>query len=264
MCRNKSFDRVVNKIKSDSYSLLSRMRMSFDAIDYFTNKSVVILGPVSVVNNTLLSRIEKADICVFVNKGYRLKSFELIKESAKEIVLFHCLDQSEKTGGGVIDTRELRRRGFQEIFYPLYENRFQENIDTFHKNNSGLLKLVRVKETFYEEVRNAIGGFTPNTGAATIYVTSAAPGAKVYVHGITFYRTAYLDEYAPHLANLSETIKMIETYGNHNPDMELLYFKSLLNTRNIEVDDELQTILRQPYESIFYKMKNEMLSENES
>lgn len=251
------FKKVFSVFKIFKIEYLSKIRSSSDAIDYFTNKSVVIIGPAASLDEALLSKVEKADICVFINKGYRLKSFDLIKKTAKKLILFHCLDQSEQTGGGKINSWKLRWKGFKQIVYPLNDDDFQGNIDTFHKENKSLLKLVRVKKTFYNEIKYAIGGFIPNTGAAAIYVASAAPGAKVYVHGITFYRTAYLEEYAPHLESLSETINIIETYGNHNPDLELLYFKSLVLIRNIEVDDELRKIIAQPYVPYFYQSKNE-------
>lgn len=236
---------------------LSKLRSSSDAIYFFTNKSVVIVGPASNIDEALLSKIEMADVCILINKGYRLSSFEQIKKTAKKIILFHCLDQNELTGGGKINSWGLRLKGFQAIFYPLNDDNFQVNIDTFHKENKSLLKLVRVNKSFYTDVKCSIGGFTPNTGAAAIYVASAAPGAKVYVHGITFYRTAYLKEYAPHLESLSATIKMIETYGNHNPDFEFLYFKSLVLKGNIDVDDELRKIIDQPYVPYFYKSQKE-------
>jgi len=236
---------------------LSRLRYTSNAIDYFTNKSLVIVGPASEIDETVLSRIIAADMCIVINKGYRMSSFELIRKNAKKMVIFHCLDQNEQSGGGIIDSWELRNKGFHEIFYPLNDDRFQINIDTFHKENRSLLKLVQVDRAFYDDVKCAIGGFTPNTGAAAIYLTSAAPGAKVYVHGITFYRTAYLEEYAPHLESLSGTIQMIETYGNHNPDLEFLYFRSLVVKRNLEVSDEMRKIMDQPYVSLFYTSNND-------
>lgn len=236
---------------------LSKLRSSSNAKEYFKNKSVVIVGPASEIDETVLSRIKAADMCIVINKGYRLKSFELIRKLAKKTVIFHCLDQNEQTGGGRIDSWELSQKGFQTVFYPLNDDRFQENIEMFHKENRSLLKLVQVDKSFFNDVKCAIGGFTPNTGAAAIYITSAAPGAKVYVHGITFFRTAYLEEYAPHLESLFGTIKMIEAYGNHNPDLEFLYFRSLVMKRNIEVSDDLRKIIDQPYVPLFYTSKKE-------
>lgn len=253
----KMIKKFFNFIKILTVGSISKWKYSTDAIEYFVNKSVVIIGPTSSLDKKLITKIRNADICILINKGHRLKSFDLIKKTAKKIILFHCLDQSEQTGGGKINTWELRLKGFKEIIYPLNDDKFQENVNFFHKNNIGFLKLIQVDKFFYNNIKNAIEGFTPNTGSAAIYVTSSASNAKVYVHGISFYRTAYLEEYAPHLENISDAIKLIETYSNHNPDLEFIYFKSLILNRNIEVCDELRKIIDQPYIPYFYNIKKD-------
>lgn len=237
-----------------SIKVLSKTRESFDAINYFSGKSVVIVGPGSDIDEDLLKKVRLADICVLINKGYRLNSFPALRDASKKIVLFHCLDQREDVGGGKIDSIALKMDGFSEIFYPLNDESIEYQVDDFHRHNFSLIKLYRVEKKFFSDIRHEIGGFWPNTGAAAIYITSAAQNSSVYIHGITFYRTPYVDQYATHLKSIIETIKFIETYRVHNPDLELLYLKRLLRSRNIQLSRQLQEILDQPYFPYFYQV----------
>jgi hypothetical protein len=127
------------------------------------------------------------------------------------------------------------------------------DVGYFHRHNYAMLKLFRIEKYFFDEICADIGGFWPNTGAAAIYMISVAPGASVYVHGITFYRTPYIEKYASHLNDLAGTIRFIESYGWHNPDLELLYLKKLIKSRKIETSIQLSRILDQPYLPIFYQ-----------
>jgi hypothetical protein len=234
----------------------SRKRESYTFPTSFCRKKVVIVGPNVLIGSELCEKVLQSDILAFVNKGHRSEAFRHLKPLAKKVILFHCLDFSEQTGGGEICSRELRRKGISAIYYPLCEDRFSWNITEFHKLNSALLRLYRIDQLSYSKLKTSVGGFTPNTGYAAIWMIVHGGCSELYVSGINFMRFPYAVDYHAHIQNHSEAIKLIESYGNHNPDLDLESFKQLRLSHNILVDEDLNHILNQPIKPIFYQDNN--------
>lgn len=224
-------------------------------VKYFENKSCILLGPNSILSDELKKKIIKANVCTFVNKGYRKEIFKQVKSLNSNCVLFHCLDPAEKTGGGQINSILLRLIGIKEIFYPLNESKLYNNIKEFHNKNFGLLRLHTATTGEYNEVKKDLKNFVPNTGAAAIFLISMANNVKLYISGFSFHRTNYPQDYHSHLNSLSDTVAFIEKYGSHNPDLDFLKFKKFVKKYNIEYDEELEKILSEKYVPIFYQKK---------
>jgi len=236
-------------------SRLSRRFEAFDASDYFKGKSVVIIGPNCDSPTELAPRVKAADILVVVNKGHRSKNFCELRPLAREVALFHCLDRSEETGGGDFGSLELRRKGFKAVFYPLCEDRFAWNIAEFHRRNAALLPLRRVGREAYADLKSTIMDFTPNMGYAAIWTIAKGGCASLYVSGINFMRLSYHAGYHKHLSSHQEAIALIERYGNHNPDLDLESFRTLVKRHNIQVDKSLADILCKPTQFLFYQQR---------
>ena len=233
-------------------NFLSKKMETLDASEYFSGKNVVLIGPNSEPFDEIVTQVKKADILVVINKGHRSKQFVELRPFAKEIVLFHCLDLSEETGGGGFSTIELRKKGFHAIFYPLCEDRFSDNISQFHRRNFSLLRLHRISNESYKTLQSTILGYTPNSGYAAIWSIAKGNCASLYISGINFMRNPYLSNYHSHLTNHQAAISLIEQYGNHNPDLDLDSFRELYKNHNIQVDNTLTEILSRPTERLFY------------
>jgi len=244
---------LLGPLKSKVRSYVSCRRETLHFESCFDGKNVVIVGPSSTFGDELCKKVIQSDVLAFVNKGHRSALFRELKPLAKKIILFHCLDFSELTGGGEICSRDLRRKGISEIYYPLCEERFSINIVEFHKLNSTFLKLYRIDQFSYGKLKSSVGGFTPNTGYAAIWMITRGGSSELYVSGINFMRLPYAVDYHAHIQNHSEAIKLIESYGNHNPDLDLESFKQLRLLHNILVDEDLDYILNQPVDPIFYQ-----------
>ena len=244
---------LISPFKSIVKSYVSRRRETLRFDSSFAGKNVVIVGPCATFGDELYNKVIQSDVLAFVNKGHRSALFHKLKPMAKKIILFHCLDFSELTGGGEICSHDLRRKGISEIYYPLSEERFSRNIADFHKLNSTFLKLYRIDQFSYGKLKASVGGFTPNTGYAAIWMIVHGGCSELYVSGINFMRLPYAVDYHDHIQNHSEAIKLIESYGNHNPDLDLESFRQLCLSHNILVDEDLSHILNQPIKPIFYQ-----------
>lgn len=252
--------KILNKIKKNVRTYLKsaltyfRLKVLVDEKIYnqFRNKNIVLYIPGEPINDDLLKQIEKADILVLVNKGYRIKNILDYVNGATKICLFHCLDQSEDTGGGVIDNKILNNIGIRELFYPFCEDRFRSNMLYVINKNKFNIHIIPRRD--YEILKNKIDNFTPNTGFATFWVLFNSSPKSIYVHGMSFYRTGYNSPY--YLKQHDEIIELIEHYGNHNPDCDFAYFKDLLcNAKNVTVSQGMRMILNEPFKRIFYKEK---------
>lgn len=249
-----------NRLLKYYLKLLSYFIISFEFIEYFNNKDVVIIGPNTVYDTSLINEVTNSDVIVFINKGYRLSFFKEIKKKAKEVVLFHCLDQSEVSGGGKFNSLQLRALGIKKIFYPLHLPNSEIFVKKFLLKNFFILKLYQIEKHYYQKLEDKLNGFRPNTGFAAIYLISKAKNVSLYITGINFMRNNYINNYRS-FSNIDSVIKFIEKAGNHNPDEDLLLFYELYKNGNIKVDNELKKILQMPFKRLFY-INDNLLSTN--
>lgn len=234
-------------------TIASRIIETFDAADYFRGKKVVIIGPSCDSVAELIPRVEEADILAVVNKGHRTDTFMGLRRYARKSVMFHCLYPCEETGGGKFSSRELRKKGFDSIFFPLYGDEFQQDIEEFHRRNTFLLRLRRLNAESYSKLKSTINGYTPNTGFAAIWTIATGNCESLYISGINFMRSRYNPRYHNHLNDENDVIALIEKYGCHNPDYDLESFRDLVKKHNIQFDNTLTDILAKPTEYRFYQ-----------
>jgi hypothetical protein len=179
--------------------------------------------------------------------------FQELRRIATRVVLFHCLDSSEETGGGNYSTQVLKGLGFREVIYPFREEHIEQNVALFHCANRGLLPLRRLDPECYRELKDSVKGFVPNTGFAAIWTIVGGKCSSLFVTGINFMRRPYNSGYHDHLESHQKAIELIERYGNHNPDLDLESFRQLVLIHPVELDDVLVAILAEPPQQLFYR-----------
>jgi hypothetical protein len=243
---------------------VSKCLETSDCKKFFRGKNIVIIGPNSELSEDLIEKVKSADILVVINKGHRSKVFESLKNYSEKVVLFHCLDRGEETGGGGFGSLELRRKGISAVYYPFSEERYSRNIDAFHRANFTLLPLRQIQHETYAQLKSTLNGYTPNTGYAAIWTIVKGGSASLYVSGINFLRNPYQPNYHTHIGGHQEIIDLIEKYGNHNPDLDLDSFRELANTNNIQMDRTLEKILSTPTEYLFYQTHQVTHSDEQS
>ena len=114
-------------------------------------------------------------------------------------------------------------------------------------------KLVKEIMVRGEEVKKSVQGFVPNTGYAAIWAIAKGNCKSLYVSGFNFMRNPYRIGYHDHLTDHQQAIRLIEKYGNHNPDKDLESFRELIKAHPIQCDDTLTDILSRPTERLFYQ-----------
>ena len=242
------FDRLVNAVRIR----YSRFVQEHDYSQVFKDSKIAMIGPNCQLDARDRAHITAANVVVVMNKGRRLRIYPELVGMARRIAYFHCLDESDRSGGGPLDTGELRKAGFKEVFYPLDDDRLFKNVHEFHANNRGWLKLRRIAPSVYQDIEQSIGGFRPTSGLAIASSLARIPGCTLYVSGITFYRKAYMPEYASHLQDLASIKEQMEAHGVHHPDREFIAFMRLKEQYKIQVDEQLEAILKAPYTPLFY------------
>jgi len=240
-------------LKQKVISRLSRMRESYDLSDLFRDKRVVLLGPCSEMSEALLEQVHNADILVTVNKGHRMPLFYELKRHVNKVLLFHCLEETEDGGGGCINTREMRKKGFRELAYAQYKGVSDHKVAAFHWKNYALLKLYRVDKDLYQELVDSVMGARPTTGYGTIWTIAKSNCSHLYVSGLTFMRTPYSPKYDSGRTDLTRVRAVIEKAGNHNPDYELMSFCQLIKDYPVSCDPVLSDIVNQPLKPAFYQ-----------
>lgn len=244
--------RLLRVLRDRSIRTISRWLETNDYSSSFADARVVLLGPNCLFDEQDRARIADADICIVMNKGRNLAIYPAVKALCGKIAYFHCLDENSLWGGGPLDTVELRRAGFRELFFPLADMRMEINVEQFHAKNRGLLPLRRIAKSVYADIERRLAGYRPTSGLAIIGSLAAVKGCKLYVTGITFYRKAYMPEYSSHLLDLESIKRQMEGHGIHHPDREFIEFMRLKRAHDIEVDAQLEAILALPYAPLFY------------
>lgn len=218
----------------------------------FNSKKIVLIGPAEEYNAELEEALQQCDIIVLVNKGYRVPLYDKYKLFEKKMVLFHCLDETEIGGCGSLIKEELLVKGFTDIFYPLNENHLAHNVLAFLEKHKADFNLYWIDKGVYKRLKNGIFGFVPNTGFAALFGIHQSGCEWLYVHGLTFHRTAYLPEYGNDGEDLRRNIEFIESAGNHNPDMDWKFFLRLHEQGRILASPLLTKVMSLPYKQLFY------------
>lgn len=250
---------IIIFLRLQYYCLGSKSNNRLQFINSFKDKSVVIIGPAESYTQELDHQLAKCDIIVLINKGYRNNIFNKYQKHGKIIVLFHCLDENENGGCGVIDYNDLNNKCIDRIYYPLNEFKLSINVLFFLKKYRNKLKLIWIDREDYRTLKKNISGYIPNTGFAALYSIYICNPSKLYVHGLTFHRTAYLPEYNKDGEDLNKNIEIIERGGNHNPDEDWKYFLRLYSQGKIEISPLLKKLVDQPYQQLFYLKNNEQI-----
>lgn len=254
--KNKSKQTLSNLVLSIRYGLHDAfVAKDSDAISLiFAHKKVVFIGPAEGRTEELDAAVKSADICVLINKGYRVGHFYSLAQEAKEVVLFHCLHEDEDVGGGVLDLSMLAQINVREIIYPLSEKKlYPLYLNAFHKLGNEI-KLTSVKKDWYNRIVHQLDGYRPNTGFAALVLLIEANCSNLFINGVTFYRSPYHLDYRDNVPEISDAISLIESGRNHNPDKDFQLFKDLIKGRqNIQISDAMKSIVSAPFKPMFYQ-----------
>lgn len=220
----------------------------------FVDKTVVVIGPGEGPTKELEAAVSVADICVLINKGYRSGHFFSLAKKTKEVILFHCLNEDEERGGGLLDEEILTQINVQKIIYPLSEKKLYHHYLSASQKLRKDFKIISIKKAWYDQIVHRLDGYRPNTGFTALALLMQSNCQNLYIHGFTFFRTPYQSQYRSNLPKISDAISVVESGGNHNPDKDLLLFKELMkSSSNVQLSHLMKSIVEAPFEPIFYQ-----------
>lgn len=235
-----------NPIKRINIQYKKRKYLFLIEPEIFNGKRIAIIGPAdSALTQKNGDFIDGFDIIIRLNK-----SLEIIEEhtqfiGTKTTFLAHCMDESDFTGCGKIDTKTWKHHGVQKIFYLLNEKRFDSNFDNFFLKKEVRLPVCQIDKKDYLSIKKYLNGKIPTTGFAALFLLLNSNCSQLYITGFTFFKTSYQEGYRPKFEDISEMRKIISDHDNHDIDKEFKIIRDLINSSNLDIltDETLSKLL---------------------
>jgi hypothetical protein len=238
----KFFAKIIKSVRSLYLSRHSELPHYF-----FSNKRVIIIGPADTAMSYLDSEsIDNFDIIIRMNKA--LSNFDLFKGSlgSRTDLLFHCLDEHSKFGGGAINDEDLKKQKIKYLIYPHAALNIESNYLHIKKKVLSA-SFVRINPLTCKKLKKELGVKLPTTGIQVLNYIIAQDYLELHITGFTFLKTNYISGYRDHDKDDSRsTLEISKDSGNHDPDREFRYFKDSLlprySQKNIKMDDYLSSL----------------------
>ncbi len=212
----------------------------------FNGKSIAIIGPAdSALSQKKGKYIDSFDIVIRLNKSIKIKEEHNEFIGTKTLFLAHCMDESEVTGCGRIDTKLWKNKGVQKVLFLLNENRFTPNLDKFLLKNKARLPVYQIDRKDYQKIKKCLNGKVPTTGFAALFLLLNSNCSQLYISGFTFFKTGYQIGYRPLISDISEMQNLIHGNQNHDVDQEFNIIRDLIisSSLNLEIDQALSNLI---------------------
>ena len=209
---------------------------------FLKNKKVAVVGPsksaLYTENNGL--KIDSYDVVVRINQGLDLIELNKNFFGTKVNILYNSLDYSPDSGG-IIHSPKLLNYGIKYICSPYAEYEKFHNSHIYSNDsflNASLhdyFSIRFIKKDLYDSIKYGANSRV-NSGLGTIVDILSFDISELYITGIDFYRSSYINGYTPS-RNRNNTKQEIETeleinqyndHLHHNPDRQYLFFKNNL------------------------------------
>lgn len=228
---------------------LSKRWSSFDDAVY-KGRRIIIIGPAETSLTYLDGKvIDDFDIVIRINKSPKKLAGLEASLGSRTDYLYHCCDEDERTGGGVIDLDVLRSQGNRAIVYTYAEKKLEYN---FFRS---VLKypdavFLRTGADLYLSLKHMYKAPVPTTGLQAVYHVMSADFAELHVTGFTFFRTPYVGGYRSSAPDSASAYALAVSKSNHDPDDELRLFGLMLDkaekaSQKVFVDSTLAAIISQ-------------------
>jgi hypothetical protein len=219
------------------------------------NKKVIVVGPSRTVQECNLGKfIDSFDVIIRLNKSLPIPPNLYEHIGSRTDILYNSLNQTDYPGENNINPIFIKNNNVKYLRcpYPPIEP-FKYDIKMFLSRNRNIVSFGHIDLDYYRKLRYSLGT-RPYTGTCAIADLLHCQAKEVFVMGIDFYTYGY----ARHYRNISK--RKLEKLRNNNihkrkPQIDLMRRFYLLDTRLI-VDNILDKILLEDYDTLFYNIKN--------
>ncbi len=218
-------------------------------MNFFKNKSVVMVGPSSYLEGSKMGRIiDSFDVVVRINNIHDNFNESLNNDFGKrtDVVYFD----------GSIDDNRLEsylrvRPKLLICSYPETEWFFSERCSSSIDRVQNLFRTEIIDQNLYSKLKHDLDSnlkVRPNSGLSGIVDLLNKKLKKLYVTGIDFYRNSYASHHPDYGNSSLEKVKSIFRGGDngdcHDINKQFMYFKRLfLKNKKLEVDKTLNKYL---------------------
>jgi len=220
----------------------------FNSEKYFKNKRIAIVGAAdSVFDEKNGDFIDSYDIVIRINKAAQVWEEEKRDYlGSKFTYLFHSFYENNYSGGGEVNFKRFEHMGIQKLINPNYTRKGLKTHLNFYKRHLKLRRTYILVPKISKLIRKELGGYTPTVGFSALMALLLSDFEEIYITGFTFFKTPYADGYRKELSDVEENKKHLDKQGIHNPNLEFLVFKNLLNNKlrkRVVLDTKLRHII---------------------
>jgi hypothetical protein len=222
-------------------------KLDFNSV--IKNKRVAIIGAANSAYNTGKGGfIDGFDIVIRINKAPHLLKEEKwsVDIGRKADVLFHSFYENNLSGGGPLDISLYDKLGIRYVINPVASYAGHRVIFNFFKKYLKKRIVYSFPTKPYKEMLGHLEGFYPTIGSCALKASIDSNFSELYITGFTFFKTAFGEGYRNEIKEAHQVQKFIKDSGQHNPDLEFLYFLKLLDKnkhKNILLDSVLRDIV---------------------
>ena len=219
------------------------------------NKRIIIVGPSITVQECNLGKfINDFDIIVRLNKSLPIPKKMYPHIGNRTDILYNSLNTIDYPGENNFNPHFLKKNNviYLRCPYPPISP-FTRDIKSFYIKNKNIIDFGHINTNYYMKLENGLGT-RPYTGTCAIVDLLKYDIKELFVMGIDFYTYKHSFYYR----NVSENkLRKLRNNSIHRrtPQINLLKRFYLLDNRLV-VDNILDEILLEKYDSLFYGIKN--------
>lgn len=250
------FEKIKNKIRRKVYlsslfleKIKLKKYLDDNLHELFNGKTVALVGPAdSALKEENGKYIDEFDLIVRMNKGYQLIHTKKMCDAlgSRTDILFNKCRISEFNNSNA-DINLLQK---QRLKYFIGYNRIGNWDDKkvirfilkFENCVNNYFKILSRNK--YQEIVEYLDGNKPSVGFIALYTITNSNFKKLYITGMTFFKTEYIDGYREGVTSDDQISRFKEKDG-HNPEKEYEKFVEIYkkNKHKIELDYFLRNIL---------------------
>ena len=221
------------------------------------NKRVIIVGPSVTIQDCHLGKfIDSFDVVIRLNKSLPVPPHMHEHIGSRTDILYNSLNTTDYPGENNINPIFLKHQKIRYLRSPYPPiTPFKYDIRSFQRKNRNIVPFGHIDQDYYKKLRYSLQT-RPYTGTCAVADILHCNAKELYVMGIDFYTYGYAKYYR------KVSSKKLDRLRNNNihkrtPQIDLMRRFYLLDKRLI-VDNILDKILLEEYDSLFYNLQSQV------
>jgi hypothetical protein len=220
-------------------------------------KRAIIIGPsVTIQDCSLGNFIDSFDVVIRLNKSLPVPPRMHEHIGSRTDVLYNSLNTTDYPGENNINPIFLRNQKIKYLRCPYPPvTPFKYDIKSFQRRNRDMVPFGHIDADYYRKLRYSLQT-RPYTGTCAVADILHCGAKELYVMGIDFYTYGYAKYYR------RVSSRKLDRLRNNNihkrtPQIDLMRRFYLLDQRLV-VDNILDKMLLEDYDSLFYNLKSQV------